>query len=143
VALEFPRLMKLAAEVESAACDGVVSTAAIDELALDSGMERAHLYAAAVLSDDVQIERAHPVQLLVCVGGCQQWGALDRVEQLLRARDERKLALDVVPRACLDRCEHAPAVEVHTPDGVAVIAGASQDAIAEALADLFPDGLAR
>ncbi len=137
-ALDLPRLMKLASRVEELAADGAVSPAAIDELAQDEGLERSHLYAALVLCDGVEIARSHRVQLAVCTGGCQQWGALERIEDLLAARERRGLEFDLVPRACLDRCDRAPAIEVHTPDGIAVIPGATRDSVAEALADLFP-----
>lgn len=130
--------MKLASRIEDAATDGSISREAIDELAEDAGVDRAQLYAAAVLCDDVAIDRRHHVQLVFCTGGCQQWGALDRLEHALAARDRGNLPVDIVPRACLDRCEHAPAVELHSPDGLAVLPAATDDSIDDALAASLP-----
>jgi NADH:ubiquinone oxidoreductase subunit E len=137
IPLEFARLMKLASRVQEAAEDGVITAGSIDELASDVGVDRAHLYAASVLCEEIEIQRAHEIQLVVCTGGCQQWGALQRIEELLSARDDRRLGLDIVPRACLNRCDHAPTIEAHTPDGVALLPAATGSELGAALAELF------
>jgi NADH:ubiquinone oxidoreductase subunit E len=135
------KLMNLLLALGDIAQDGVLTAEAIEELGEDQGgVPRAQLYAAAVLNPELRFEKTHDVTFVCCVGGCQEWGALDRVEQLLRlrerTRDEGRPGFDVHARLCLDKCEDAPVVMAVTPDGIAAIPQADEATIAEAVARL-------
>ena len=130
------RLLRLASTLEDAVeeSDGdVVTSELIEEVAEDNGYERSHLYAAACVTD-LEFSLPEPITFRVCAGGCQNWGALDRIEQLLEFREE--LRFNIQPRNCLDKCQQAPAIVVDTPDGVALIGNATAQAITEAMQDL-------
>src|SRR5438105_2199065 len=87
--VELDRLLRLASALEDAAPDGRVTPERLEAVAEDEGAPRTHLLAAAALVPGLSVPRLHPCALVHCVGACQQWGALDRLEQSLRARDAR------------------------------------------------------
>lgn len=133
------RLVRLAAELEDVAEDGVVTAEALDELALERGVGVEELYAALATSD-LELRREHAVRFEVCAGGCQKWGALPLIEHLADARAERvedgEPAFDIVARPCLDQCDKAAAVLAVAPGGHALIPEATADELDEAIAEL-------
>jgi len=135
--LDTTRLMKLAGELEDAAEEGQLTAELIDELAEDNGVDREHYYAALPLTDVELTAPEGTPSFVVCVGGCQGWGALPCIGALLDARDERIQSggstFAVRVKSCLDRCDKAAVVEVHTADGTAVIAEGTPDAVVEAI----------
>lgn len=130
--------MNLGLAVEEAADGEPITGEAIDELALEEGVDAGYLYAAAAVTTEVEFAREHDVLFVACGGNCQNWGALDALEHLATLRqqrvDEGRAAFDIQARSCLDQCEHAPAVRMHTRDGDAFIARATRKAIDEAIA---------
>lgn len=124
------RLSSMGLELEDLAEDGVVTLKAMTEHAEDRGRPVSHYLAALTLTDDVTLERRPGAVLKVCAGSCQQWGALDLLEHLA----ER--GANMLPVACLDRCDQAPACELHGDHGVLVIAPATTSSVDEALAEL-------
>ena len=132
--------MKLGLEVDEAADDEPITCDAIDELALELGVDPGDLYASAAVTTDVEIAREYEVAFVVCGGICQNWGALACLEILVDARRDRldagQPAFDIMAKSCLDRCEHAPAVMVRTPDGSALIEQADPHKLREAIADV-------
>ena len=134
------KLMRLAGEVGELAEAGVVSAESIDELSADIGVPREKLYAGLAMSG-LELKSDHGVQFVVCTGGCQQYGALECVSELLDIREDRMEAgddgYDVIPRPCLNRCEHAPVVELRSPDGSALIGKATPASVSDAVDEIF------
>jgi NADH:ubiquinone oxidoreductase subunit E len=134
------KLMNLLMELEDVAEGGVLGADAIEDCATEQGVPRAMMYAAAVLSPELRFAKESDVAFVCCAGGCQEWGAVDVIEQLLRLRrsrlDEGKPAFDVHARMCLDRCENAPMVVAISPDGMAAIPAADAAKLAEAVEQL-------
>ncbi len=137
------QLMRLARQVEDIAEDGVVQAEAIDGLGADLGVSREKLYAGLGASPHLQLAIEHPVQFLVCSGGCQQKGALVGLRKLLDLREERlddeKSSFDVVPRQCLSRCEQGPVAELRTPDGYAVIPRITPELLGSVVNEVFEE----
>ena len=119
------KLMELGLAVEEEAEGELVSVELIEDVADDEGVPVALVFAGAALIPGLNHERASDVRFEVCTGQCQSWGALERLKQLvalrLGAQGERKASFDVVPVECLDRCDKAPVMIVHTPEGVAAL----------------------
>jgi NADH:ubiquinone oxidoreductase subunit E len=141
--VDLQTLMKLGMELEEATDGDVIGAELIDELAAELGVDASRLYAAAALTTELEIAAEHDVRFVVCAGGCQKWGALACLDELLALRERRveqgAQAFDVVARRCLDRCSAAPAVLVHTPDGAALIEEATPAVLAEAVATACGD----
>lgn len=137
------KLMRLTGEVEDIGEDGFVSAEAIDDLSAEQGVPREKLYAALGMSGGVQLKLESKIQIAVCTGGCQEYGALPCVSELLDVRedlqDEGSEAFDVVPKHCLNRCESAAVVELRTPDGTAVLASATPELVRKTALELLAD----
>ncbi len=128
--------MRLASILEDAVEESdsdLITPALIEEVADDNGVDRSQLYAAACVTD-LQFSLPEPITFRVCAGGCQKWGALERIEQLLDLQENH--SFNIQSRNCVDKCGQAPAVIVDTPDGVALIENASEQSIQEAIAEL-------
>lgn len=118
-----------------------LTAAVLAEVAEGAGVPSSHAYVAAAMAPMVQFGREHEVAFVVCSGGCQRFGALDLIDKLLAARDERieagKPAFDVHTRDCLNGCLHAPLVQVQTPAGAGHLAKANAETLDEALATVL------
>jgi NADH:ubiquinone oxidoreductase subunit E len=141
--LDLDRLMKLGVAVEDAAEDAdeeQVAPEMLEELAEEMGTDVSQLLAATAMTTDLELARPEEVTFVCCAGGCQGWGALDRVEDLFDIRRERaeagKALFNIHARNCLDRCQQAPVVLVHGPDGVAFLPEASRDDLEQAIDEL-------
>jgi hypothetical protein len=144
--LELDRLMKLGIAIEDAAEQAgaaELTVELIDQLADDSGAAPSHLYAAAAMTTDLPFARSAEVAFVCCAGGCQGWGALDRIEDLLSIRRERAAAgkptFDIQAKNCLDRCAEAPSVLAVSAAGSALITQADRAKLADAVAQLCGD----
>ena len=133
--VEMSRLAAMGLEVEDIAEHGEVTIPALVELAEDRGRPTSHYLASIPLGDEVKVAGTGPV-LKVCAGSCQQWGALDLLDHLV-SRWQNKPTFKLAPIECLDRCDQAPACELHGDHGVLVLAPATKASLDEAL-----DGLA-
>lgn len=135
----FATLAKLATELEGVAEDGILEMDALLDLASELGVGVEKLL-AAVPQTELKLKTGEPVRFEVCVGGCQDWGALACAEHLAneweRRSDDGEKLFDIVPRECLDKCQSAATVVLVTPDGRAVIAAADATKLDEALAAL-------
>lgn len=123
-------------ELEDLADGDAVALPALVELAEDRGRPASHYLAALPLATELQLA-APPgaaVTVRVCAGTCQRYGALDLLDHLAARTAARPVAL--VPVACLDRCDHAPACEVHGDHGQLVLAPATPEALDDALSQL-------
>lgn len=118
-------------EVEDIASDGEVEIPALVELSEDRGRPVSHYLAAIPLTDDLRVAGEGPV-LKICAGSCQQWGALDLLDHAVE-RWQKRSHFKLAPVACLDRCDQAPACELHGEHGQLVIAPATITALDEAL----------
>ena len=134
-------MMNLGLAVEDAAAGEAITAGALEELALEQGVDISHLYAAAATTTDVEFAREHEVAFVACGGNCQNWGALECIEHLVTLQQERRDAgkdtFDVLARSCLDRCEHAPVVILRTPHGDAVIPAADRTSLGAAVGQAF------
>ncbi|MCG8423022.1 MAG: hypothetical protein MJE77_34385 [Proteobacteria bacterium] len=138
-ALDLRKMMNLGMAVEEAAGDEPITVDAIDELALEEGVDTSHLYAAAAMTTEVEFARHNDVAFVTCGGNCQHWGALECIEHLVSLRQKRieagKTAFDIEAKRCLDKCEHGPVVLVRSPLGTAVIARATKESLSTAVAE--------
>jgi NADH:ubiquinone oxidoreductase subunit E len=129
------RLSSMGLELEDIADNDQVTLPAMIELAEDRGRPVSHYLAAVALATELRVAASGPVTVRVCAGTCQRWGALDVLDHLA-ARATRGNTLSIAPVSCLDRCDLAPACEVHGAHGQLVIAPATAAALDEALAAL-------
>jgi hypothetical protein len=132
--VDMSRLSAMGLEVEDIAADGVVTIPALVELAEDRGRPVSHYLAAIPLGDEVKVAGEGPT-LKICAGSCQQWGALDLLDHAAE-RWQRRGNFKLVPVACLDRCDQAPACELAGDHGQLVLAPATKATIDEALDQL-------
>jgi hypothetical protein len=129
--VELSRLSAMGLEVEEIADAGEVTIPALVVLAEDRGRPVSHYLASIPLGDEVKVAGTGPA-LKVCAGSCQQWGALDLLDHVVE-RWQKQPAFRLVPVECLDRCDQAPACELHGDHGVLVIAPATKMSLDEAL----------
>jgi NADH:ubiquinone oxidoreductase subunit E len=125
------RLATMAVDLEEIAEGETVALAALVELAEDRGRPASHYLATLPLATDLKLAGEGALTVKVCAGNCQRWGALDLLDHLV----ERK-GVQIAPVSCLDRCDHAPAAEIHGAHGALVLAPASTVSLDEALASL-------
>jgi NADH:ubiquinone oxidoreductase subunit E len=129
------RLASIGLELEDIAADGEVTLPRLIELAEDRGRPASHYLAAIPLATELRLAGGAPVTVRVCAGVCQRWGALDLLDHLAeRADAPAKLA--IAPVSCLDRCDQAPACEIHGAHGQLVIAPATVRTLEDALREL-------
>jgi hypothetical protein len=134
--IDLNRLSSMGLELEDIAVGDEVPLAALVELSEDRGRPASHYVAAIPLATELRLgpsgpsgSSESPTQLKICAGNCQRWGALDLIDHVIGR-------VQLVPVTCLDRCDQAPACELHGAHGVLVIAPASAKAVDEALAEL-------
>ena len=128
-AIEPGRLAAMGLDLEDIVKDDEIALADLVELAEDRGRPPSHYIAAIALATDYRLAGTGKVQLKICAGNCQQYGALDLIDGLVNT-------VDLVPVGCLDRCDQAPACELHGNHGVLVIAPATVAAVGDALSHL-------
>jgi len=121
----------MAVDLEEIADGETVELAALVELAEDRGRPASHYLATLPLATDLKLAGEGPLTVKVCAGTCQRWGALDLLEHLVERR-----GVQIAPVSCLDRCDHAPAVEIHGEHGQLVLAPATSQAIDDAISSL-------
>jgi NADH:ubiquinone oxidoreductase subunit E len=128
--IELGRLASMGLELEDIATDDSIELAALIELAEDRGRPPSHYVAAVALATELTIAPpGHAIALKICAGNCQRYGALDLIDALI----DKQANVTWQPVDCLDRCDQAPACELHGDHGVFVIAPATVGAITEAL----------
>jgi NADH:ubiquinone oxidoreductase subunit E len=125
------RLSAMGLEVEEIAEAGEVTLPALAILAEDRGRPVSHYLAAIPLTDDLRVAGDGPV-LKICAGSCQQWGALDLLDHAVE-RWQQRSHFKLAPVACLDRCDQAPACELHGDHGQLVLAPCTKASLDEAL----------
>jgi NADH:ubiquinone oxidoreductase subunit E len=139
------RLAAMGLELEDIADGETVALPALIELAEDRGRPASHYLAAVALATELRVTPAAPITVRVCAGNCQRWGALEVLDHLaghLAARLVGQLGphgaprFAIVPVSCLDRCDGAPACEIHGAHGQLVVAPATPVAIDDALREL-------
>jgi len=121
-------------EIEEIADGEEVALPALIELAEDRGRPVSHYLAAVPLATELRVGPTAPITVRVCAGTCQRWGALDLLEHLAERAAASGFA--IAPVSCLDRCDQAPACEVHGAHGQLVLAPATKAGLDEALAAL-------
>jgi len=128
------RLSSMGLEIEEIAQDEEVTLAALIELAEDRGRPVSHYLAAVALATELRVVPSAPLTVRVCAGTCQRWGALDLLDHLAERASAARVA--IAPATCLDRCDQAPACELHGAHGQLVLAPATRASLDEALAAL-------
>lgn len=131
--LPIGRLSAMGLELEDIAEDDEVALAALIELAEDRGRPASHYLAAIPLATELRVGPAAPLTVKICAGNCQRWGARDMIDHIVDRIAAAPGKLAIAPVSCLDRCDLAPACELHGPDGQLVIAPATRAALDEAL----------
>lgn len=138
--LDLRRLMQLAPDIEESfdmTGQEKLTPELVEEIASDVGASETHVFAAVAMMTDIPFDESDATRFEICVGGCQQWGALPALEKLVQLRAKRREAGDtgfgVVPRRCLDKCDRAAVVVVRTPDGTAGLSEATPETVEEAV----------
>lgn len=128
------RLASMGLELEDIADGDQIALPALIELAEDRGRPASHYLAAIPLATELRVAASGAPTLRVCAGTCQRWGALDLLDHIVERAAAAKLT--IAPVTCLDRCDLAPACEIHGDHGVLVLAPATRASLDEALAAL-------
>jgi NADH:ubiquinone oxidoreductase subunit E len=134
--VDLGRLASMGLELEEIASGERVELEKMIELAEDRGRPVSHYLAAIPLATELRVDSGESkLAMKVCAGTCQRYGALELLDALVLrwAKDKR---FTIVPVTCLDRCDLAPACEVHGDHGQLVLAPATQTSIDEALTSL-------
>jgi hypothetical protein len=138
------RLMAVASELPDAlgAANAERLTPEVaEDLAPDLDATEAQIYAAATLFTDIPCDFSNPIRFELCIGNCQGWGAGKLLEHLLQKHADRRSEgspnFGIVTKRCLDKCDNAAMVLLHTPDGTAALPMATVASIDEAIAQLF------
>jgi len=129
------RLASMGLELEEIAENDAVAIPALVELAEDRGRPASHYLAAIPLATELKVASSGGIEVRVCAGNCQRYGALDLLDHLV-ARHTRAAAFTIAPVECLDMCDQAPACELHGAHGKLVLAPATTSTIDEALDSL-------
>lgn len=132
------RLAAMGLELEDIAEGDSVALPALIELAEDRGRPASHYLAAIPLATELRVGPPAAVTVRICAGTCQRWGALDLMDHLVGrlAAGAAPAAFAIAPVSCLDRCDLAPACEIHGAHGQLVVAPATRAALDEALGQL-------
>lgn len=131
------RIASMGLELEDIAEGDEVQLSAVIELAEDRGRPASHYIAAIPLASELKLAGNAPLTVKVCAGNCQRWGARDVIDHLVdKWLDTAGSKFSIAPVSCLDRCDQAPACELHGPHGQLVIAPATKAALDEALESL-------
>jgi NADH:ubiquinone oxidoreductase subunit E len=131
------RLAGMGLELEDIADGDSVALPALLELAEDRGRPASHYLAAIPLATELRVAPAAAVTVRVCAGTCQRWGALDLLDHLVaQLAGSAPPRFAIAPVSCLDRCDQAPACEIHGAHGQLVVAPATRTAIDDALREL-------
>jgi NADH:ubiquinone oxidoreductase subunit E len=138
--VEPSRLASMGLELEEIADGETVALPRLIELAEDRGRPASHYLAAIPLATELRLEATEPLVVRVCAGTCQRYGALDLLDHLARRLERGTAAhearFSLAPVECLDRCDQAPACEVHGDHGQLVLAPATAASLDEALREL-------
>jgi hypothetical protein len=144
--IDLQRLVAIAGELEDAiavANADRLTPEVAEELAADLGASELQIYAAAALMTAIPCDASNPVRFELCIGGCQNFGAGELLEHLLKRhaqrREEDKPLFGIVAKRCLDLCHLAALVVLHTPDGRAGMPLATIAKLDEALALAFAE----
>jgi len=132
--VELSRLASMGLELEEIADGETVALPALIELAEDRGRPASHYLAAIPLATELRLEAPSKLVVRVCAGTCQRYGALELLDHL--APRAAAGGCSIAPVACLDRCDQAPACEVHGEHGQLVLAPATAASLDEALGSL-------
>jgi NADH:ubiquinone oxidoreductase subunit E len=127
------RLAAMGLELEDIADGDTVALPALIELAEDRGRPASHYLAAIALATELRVAGDAPVTVRVCAGTCQRWGALDLLDRLAPRAGR---TFSIAPVSCLDRCDQAPACEIHGAHGQLVVAPATAATLDDALREL-------
>ena len=142
-ALDDGRLIQIATDLDDALADvgaSALTPEVVEAIGEELGVRESHVYAAAALMTAHPCDASDPTRVEICVGNCQKWGAIELLDRALDVHGQRRHAgapgFGVVARSCLDRCEQAAVVLLHTPDGTAGLPAATLAELDEALAQL-------
>lgn len=140
--VELSRLAAIGLELEDIADGDTVALPALIELAEDRGRPASHYLAAIPLATELRLAgpaAGTTVTIRVCAGTCQSYGALDLLDHLAPRAAAAGSRIAIAPVACLDRCDRAPACELHGDAGPLVLAPATEASLDEAIAALAAD----
>ncbi len=131
------RLASMGLELEEIAMPGSDELALPDlvELAEDRGRPASHYIAAIPLATELKLVSSPGLEVRVCAGNCQRYGALDLLDHLV-ARFGDGTKFGIVPVECLDHCDIGPACELHGAHGKLLLAPATTVSVDEALDSL-------
>ncbi len=128
------RLSSMGLELEDIANGDEVSLPALVDLAEDRGRPASHYLAAIPLATELKLAGTAPLEVVVCAGNCQRYGALDLLDHLVEHKAAARF--HITPVTCLDRCDQVPACELRGAHGKLVLAPATKASLDEAIASL-------
>ena len=135
--LDISRVASMGVELEDIAENDEVQLSALVELAEDRGRPASHYVDAIPLATELKLAGSAPLTVKVCAGNCQRYGARDVIDHLVEKWvDSGGTKFALQPVSCLDRCDQAPACELHGSHGQLVLAPATPANIDEALDSL-------
>jgi NADH:ubiquinone oxidoreductase subunit E len=135
--IELSRLSSMGLELEDIADGDTVALPALVELAEDRGRPASHYLAAIPLASELRLAGSAALEVKVCAGNCQRYGALDLLDHLVESIDSKQASkFRITPVTCLDRCDQAPACELHGAHGQLVLAPATKASLDEAIDSL-------
>lgn len=135
--LDMSRVASMGLELEEIAEGDEVQLSALVELAEDRGRPASHYVVAIPLGTELKLAASAPLTVKVCAGNCQRYGARDVIDHLVEKWvDGGGTKFSLAPVSCLDRCDQAPACEVHGDHGQLVLAPATPANIDEAIDQL-------
>ncbi|MBA3462424.1 MAG: (2Fe-2S) ferredoxin domain-containing protein [Deltaproteobacteria bacterium] len=129
------RLASMGLELEEIAVENRITLPDLVELAEDRGRPASHYLAAIPLATELELASSSGVEVRVCAGNCQRYGALDLLDHLVE-RSGKGRPFGIRPVECLDHCDTGPACELHGEHGKLVLAPATASKIDEALDSL-------
>lgn len=129
------RLSSMGLELEEIAEGDEVAIPALVELAEDRGRPASHYLAAIPLATELKVHSPGGIEVRVCAGNCQRYGALDLLDHLVE-RFGKRATFGIKPVECLDQCDLAPACELHGAHGKLLLAPATAASLDEALDSL-------
>jgi len=142
--IPLPEMFRLRNALMQAAPDFRLTDAILESVAEAEEAPLEHVYAAAGTHPQFVFQPQNDVLLAVCTGGCQSQGAIENLKKFIETRKDRAQAdgkknFDIMPRACLDMCPHAPVVMSRGPHGTAAHPKLTPDGVNELIDALCDD----
>ena len=121
--------------------DGQPTTPALmRQFSEEEGVVLSHAYAGLAVAPQIMPPIDSETLIAICVGDCQEQGALENLEELLELKDgldqKGSPSFSIVPRHCLDMCAHSPVCISRSPHGQAAHPRLKKESLQEMVSQL-------